>query len=274
MGKNMKKLILFVFVICITISSCKNSGDNEKVNIIRMKDQQTQPETAEKVDPEKVVAKVNGVEILQKDLRNKTLDQVIGNEILYIEAKNRGIVDKIQHKLPEGKRIIAINAMRTLFMSNNFKKTEPTQEEIENEYKKMADRFTYVSLYMVEITGSEKDAIKVKKEFDKITKPENFESLEKKFADQKVRVVVNQTSSAKYSEFADYIKPEEGSRSDLIEIGKSRYSILAVKEVKEISVDRIRSQIRHRLISVQKTEQFRKYIDELKEKNNVEVEIL
>ncbi|MGH7885702.1 MAG: hypothetical protein ACRENO_08425 [Thermodesulfobacteriota bacterium] len=271
----MKKPIVFaVLLLTIVISSCKGSDKSEKVNIIRKQDKAEQNAAVEKIDPNKVVAKVNGKEILQKDLKRKTLDAVIADEILYIEAQNLGIDKKIDHKLPEGKKIIGINAMKTLFQSTYFKKTEPTQEEIENYYKEISDRYKYVGLVIINISGTEKEAIKVKKDVDKLKNPDKLESLEAKYADTKTRVVVNETSSTRFRDYSDYIKPEKGYISDLIENKKNKYEVLFVKDVSELGTDRLRSQIRHKIISIQKAESFKKYVEELKEKNKVNVEIL
>ena len=105
----MKKLIIFSLILSTFISGCDMFKDSEKVNIVK-KDSETEETTSANVDLNKVVAKVNDKEILQKDIMRKNLEDVIADEILFIEAEKMGIPDRVKHKLPEGRRIITLKA--------------------------------------------------------------------------------------------------------------------------------------------------------------------
>ncbi|NIP32115.1 MAG: hypothetical protein GTO02_22250 [Candidatus Dadabacteria bacterium] len=263
----MKNILLLLIFIPVFLVSCDNSGiqksESPEISVSQ--------ETAI-VDPDKLLAKVNDIEIRQENLRNRTLEDTIDDEILYIEANSRGITYDMESEDYYIKKHRTISNLRAEFLREIYKESKPTEEEILAYYESKPEKYTYLTILQIDVLGKEEVANKVRKEAKKLKSFKRLSKLQGKFKDEAKAVRVGVVGQKRLMAYRDVLAPSKGFVSNVISEDKFNHKIYVVTDVQKMEVSNFKNAIRHTLLSLQKYNQFKQWVEELKKTHNIKVE--
>src|SRR3990170_4452494 len=206
----MKKLFLLFALFILFPLGCERFAKKEEVKDASVTTDKT------------VIARVNGRPVYKEDLRNRPLETVIDNEILYEAGLKKGLDKKVANAVEEYEKRLIVSMLQRDIVSNLPKDDVVSEEEIMEYYKN--NKIRYALLGIKEITVEDKD---LAQEVHK--KALSGEDLDKIAADysKSGKNVKADTSRFNRKYNNRFTKLEVGSVSEIIEDGNT-FKILNV----------------------------------------------
>lgn len=220
-----------------------------------------------KTGDNKVVATVNGNPIYEKDLRgNKTLDDVIMNEIFYLEGLDRGLDKKFEKQVNNYKKRIITSSVRKQ-MINKISDPEVTEEEMKEYYENNKSKYTHLTVKQLSVED-EDTAKEIRK---KLLDGKTVDDITKEYQDGDTVVTVreNRLPTNLNNRFD---KMETGAVSEVVK-GKRGYDVMVITQVQSIPFQKAKPAIRHNVIGTKRGEAMQREADKIKEELGIEVEI-
>lgn len=229
---------------------------------------ETKTETdAKETGDDKVIAIVNGNPIYEKELRgNKTLDDLIMNEIFYLEGLDRGLDEKFEKQVNDYKKRIITSAVHKQ-MINKISDPEVTEEEMKEYYENNKSKYTHLTVKQLSV----EDEDSAKEIRTKLLDGKTAEDITEEYEDGDTAVTVRETRLP--TNLNDrFDKLESGSVSEVVK-GQRGYDVMVITQVQSIPFEKAKPAIRHNVIGTKRGEAMQREADKIKEKLGIEVEI-
>ncbi|MGB2691840.1 MAG: peptidylprolyl isomerase [Thermodesulfobacteriota bacterium] len=266
---------LFLLLIFIAFIGCNQSDSNnspEKQDTAEEQAQTTTTTNNTATDPEperegKIVARVNGSPIYEDDIKNRNLNFVITEEIIYQLGLQQGVDNEINKKVRNFERVLIINKAKESMMENMEPTKKISDEEIQRHYE--ANKYKYSHVRIHEITVPDVNlGLEVK---EKAEAGEELQTIATGYPDIEITVTdigYNRELAQKFE------KKEVGAISEVIQKPNGTFSVLKIVEIKEIPLKASRNSIKHGLESKRIAEMFEIKANRLAEENNITIEII
>lgn len=208
---------------------------------------------------------------------NRLKDELIKREVLYEEAKKKGLAksEDFKKRMEEFKKITLINML--LEQELKAVQQDVTEQEAREYYDKHKDEFikpTERRLSQIVVKNEDE----AKKVYEKIDKGEEFEKIAKELStDEKTKASGGDLGFFKKGQLNQQIENAVFSlRKGQVSMPltyKGEFYIFKVTDVKgtPVEFDQIKSQLIEQLKAKKQQDWFNSYIEELKKKHKVEV---
>lgn len=261
----MKRLFPFIVLFVLFTWGC---GKSEK-KTEEPKDLSPTNQTAQTNMPDRVVARINGRPIYEKDLDGRPLEYVITDEILYEEGLKRGLDKKLEPRIEQYKKSLIVNAIKNEISGKLPKDEEVSDKEIEDYYKENESRFTHMRVkeMIFDDKGLAEEA------HERAIKGEDFEKIASDLSTKSGKniPVKDLVFGVRYN---DIFKGKDvGSVSDVIQEG-NEFKVVKLVEMRKIPIFKARSSIKYLILAKKKNDALRDYAEKLSKEDNIKVEIL
>lgn len=261
----MKKLFPLLILIILFVWGCGKSEKKEEITQIK---ETPIKEAVQTNTQDRIVARVNGRPIYEKDLRGRFLKDVIDYEILYEAGLKQGLDKKVEKAVEDYKKRLIVNTLEKEFMDNLPKGGEVSNKEIEDYYKENESKYTL--LHLKEITLDDK---KLAEEIHKrALNGEDFEKIASDYSQSGRNINVRDLElNRKYNDL--FTGKAIGSVSDVIQEG-NRFKILKLVEVRRFPLDKVKESIKYIILAQRRAKAMHEFIDKIKNEDKIKVEIL
>jgi len=262
----MKRLLPFIVLIVLFAWGCGKSEKKEET--VQIKETPIK-EAVQTSALDRVVARVNGRPIYEKDLGGRPLEYVITDEILYEEGLKRGLDKKFEPRIEQYKKSLIVNAMKNEIADKLPKDEEVSDKEIEDYYKENESRFTHMRVK--QMIFEDKNLAEEARE--RAIKGEDFEKIASDLSAKSGKniPVKDLVFGVRYNEM--FKGKNIGSVSDVIQEG-DEFKVVKLVEVRRIPIFKARSSIQYLILAKKKNDALRDYTERLSKEENIKVEIL
>jgi PPIC-type PPIASE domain len=261
----MKRLFpLLALIILVSLGCGKSEKKTEKPKEVASSSQ-----TAQTNAPDRIIARVNGKPIYEKDLGGRPLEYLITDEILYQDGLKSGLDKKLEPRIEQFKKSLIVNAMKNEIVNKLPKDEEVSDKEIEDYYKANESRYTH--MHVKEMTLEDKSLAE-----EAHKRALSGEDLEKIASDLSAKSgksipVKDLVYGVRYNEIFRGKNP--GSVSDVIQEG-NEFKVVKLVEVRKIPLLRAGQSIKYLVLAKKKNDAMRDYAEKLSKEDNIKVEIL
>jgi len=268
----MKNILMAIIIPALLAISCQQGEKEETPNKqASQTETQTQNENSSKEDilPDKIiVAIVNGNSIYKDDLKGRSLQYAIDNEILYQEGLKRGLDKEFADQVRNYKRNVIINSIKQDLDSQLPPEKDISDIEIETYYNNNLKKYT--TLHVEQISFKNTD---IKEEVLKLAKDnQSLSSLVNPLNSKDNEIVFTDLGfSREYNKMFDKI--EVGEISELENKGEY-IKLLKIVEIRKIPLDKTREPIKYNLQAIKKHNAVHDYIQNIAKENGYKVDIL
>ncbi len=263
----MRSVLLMFVIFTILVLGCKLSEEDQKApGEGAVKGPGAQPDEGK--DKGKVVARVNRNPIHEKELGQRSVEYAIGDEILYDEALRQGLDKQYEYKVENYRMNLLIGLMKRDIYINKLKGYDVTQEEIMDYYNR--NEFKYRKLKLVLISALDE---KVAEEIHKrAINGEDLDKIAEEYKKKDISLTVKDLGFT--DDYNDNFKTlQVNAVSDIKKIADANL-IFKIIEVETEPSDKDRQLIKFAILNDLKAQALKDSIEQLKQKNNVEVEIV
>lgn len=262
----MKKLFPLLALIILVSLGCEKEEKRKETNPIK---ETPTKQTAQTNSPDRIVARVNGKPIYEKDLGGRPLEYVITDEILYQDGLKRGLDKKLEPRIEQFKKELIVKDMKSEIINKLPRNDEVSDKDIEDYYK--ANEGRYTQMRVKEITLEDKGLAE-----EAHKRAVSGEELEKIASDLSAKSgenipVKELVFGVRYNEI--FKGKDVGSVSDVIQEG-NEFKVVKLVEVRRIPLLRARSSIKYLVLAKKKNDAIRDYAEKLSKEDNIKVEIL
>jgi predicted CopG family antitoxin len=260
----MKKLFPLLALIILVSSGCGKSEKTEKPKEVTSTKQTAQTNT-----PGRIVARVNGKPIYEKDLGGRPLEYVIADEVIYQEGLKRGLDKKLEPQIEQYKRGLIVTTIKNEIISSLPKGGEVTDKEIEDYYNENESRFTH--LRVKEVILRDKNLAE-----EAHKRAMSGEDLEKIASDLSAKSgenipVKELVFGVRYNEL--FKGKSVGSVSDVIQEG-NEFKVIKLIEVIKIPLAKSSESIKYLVLAKRRDDAIREFANKVSKEDNIKVEIL
>ena len=261
-----KLYILLVFIVlvgCNQTDTNTQSTSNEQENV--QNDSNNTGTVPERTG--KVLARVNGSPIYEDDLKGKTLDAVITDEIIYQVGLKQGLDSEIQDKVNQYQRVLVVGREKDKMLENAPPTKDVSDEQIQQYYDMNKDRYTYFRIHEITFPNAN-IGIEIK---DKAEKGEDLQDIANSYPDQAVTVTdigFNRSMIQKFN------TKEVGSISEVIQKPNGTFSVLKIVDTKDIPLSTSKKSIRNSLEAKSQARFVDSQAKQAAKENNIEIEIV
>ena len=220
-------------------------------------------------DQNRIVAKVNGKPILQKDLKGRPTRDVVNHEIIYQEGLSQGLDQDpaITELIEEYKKGLVTRAMTNKIIEESGALTA-SEQEISALYKEKLD--TYTRLYVEQIiTGNKAVAVEYQQ---RAAAGESFEDVSKYFETKKIKLAVAQTKIPR-SLNKHFPEKKKGQLSPAIKDGPN-YKVMRVLKVRQISLRSVSKSLEAEIMTHKRPKVIADYANKTVQEKGMKVEIM
>ena len=220
-------------------------------------------------DQNRIVAKVNGKPILQKDLKGRPIRDVVNHEIIYQEGLSQGLDQDpaITELIEEYKKGLVTRAMTNKIIEESGAVTA-SEQEISALYKEKLD--TYTRLYVEQIiTGNKAVAVEYQQ---RAATGESFEDVSKYFETKKIKLAVAKTKIPR-SLNKHFPEKKKGQLSPAIKDGPN-YKVMRVLKVRQISLRSVSKSLEAEIMTHKRPKVIADYANKTVQEKGMKVEIM
>ncbi|MGH7889317.1 MAG: hypothetical protein ACRENF_02050 [Thermodesulfobacteriota bacterium] len=261
----MKRLFSLILFSILVFSACSQTEkkDEAKTESQSAAKQEAQSEQADKT----ILARVNGNPIYKEDLNGRRLGGAIRDEILYQEGVKQGLDKKFAKDFENYKKRLVVEAVKKDLLQN-IAKQEATDEEIEEQYKKNIDKYTFLSLTEIS-TGDKNTTEEIRK---KLVDGANPNQIAADYTKSGAKVSpANFGFMKKYNDIFE--KKEAGQVSKVIE-EDGLFKVFVITNVRSIPLLKAKKSLQYNVMAKKRGKIIHDLIEKMKKENNITVEIV
>jgi len=268
----MKNIMIAIIIPILLTISCQQGEIEESENQqASQTETQTQNENSSKEDilPDKIIlAIVNGSPIYKDDLKGRSLQYAIDNEILYQEGLKRGLDKEFADQVRNYKRNVIINSIKQDLDSQLPPEKDISDIEIETYYNNNLKKYTTLHVEQISFKNADikEEVLKLAMEnqsLSSLVNPLNSKDDEIVFTD----LGFNRKHNKKFD------KIEVGEISELENKG-GYIKLLKIVEIRKLTLDKVREPIKYNLQAIKKKNAVHKNIQNIAKENGYKVDIL
>lgn len=267
----MNKILLLLVITILFSYGCNQTDNNQEQpqsgeETSQNNDSGTQIERQKPESDSKVVARVNGVPIYEDEIKNKDINTLVTEEILYQEGLRRGLDKKYHDKVMDYQKSLIVKDIESGILKDLPPEKPVYNQDIQDYYEKHKDNYTRAKIKEINFKDKEQG-----EEIEKMAaEGMNLEDIADKLgSDVTVNDLgYNRTMARRFE------TKEEGSVTEVIEKRDGTYSILKIVEVSEIPLDYAGRAIRARLETKGHVHAINESARKIAEENNMKIEIL
>jgi len=269
-------MIISLSLISFTFFGCKNSErefpetkeDKSSQTTELQKVEETSKSSQDKDDGKKLLARVNGTPIYEEDLRGRSLEYVIQNEILYDEALRRGFDKRYDNIINDYIQITLTTALKNELYNTMSKNV--AEHEINDYYNANLDKYTNTYVYEVS-TKDEELANDLHKRLIEGDDPNNI--VAEFSGNGKEEQVILKEFYLRIQNNDYFEKLEPGELSNVIK-GRNYYLIYKIIHTKVKPLQQVSSPIKYKVNTERKAKLIEEFAEKIKGEQGIEVEIL
>lgn len=227
---------------------------------------ESEDSAAADADGKTVVATVNGNPVYKRDLRAKSLDDVIENEIFYQAGLEMGYDKRFADQINDYKKRIISSAVRKEKL-NKLTDSKVTDEDMKAYYKENEGKYMHLVVEQISVKD-EKVAEEIR---EKALGGEEFKDIAKDYTDKKVDVRVKEFRLPTHYNHI-FKEKKIGSLSET-QKGVQGFELFRITEIQRIPFEKAKPALRHNVLSQRKAEAMSQYAQELSEKYGIEIDI-
>lgn len=220
-------------------------------------------------DQNKIVAKVNGKPILQKDLKGRPVRDVVNHEIIYQEGLSQGLDQDpaITELIEEYKKGLVTRAMTNKIIEESGALTA-SEQEISALYNEKIDNYTRLYVEQI-ITGSKAIAEEYQQ---RAAAGESFEDVSKYFETKKIKLAVAQTKIPR-SLNKHFPNKKKGQVSPAVKDGPN-YKVMRVLKVQQIPLRSVSKSLEAEIMAHKRPKVIAEYANKTVQEKGIKVEIM
>ncbi len=262
----MKRLFPFLALVILVSLGCEKQEKKEETTPTK---ETPAKQAAQTSTPGRIVARVNGKPIYEKDLGGRPLEYVIADEVIYQEGLKRGLDKKLEPQIEQYKRGLIVTTIKNEIISSLPKGGEVTDKEIEDYYNENESRFTH--LRVKEIILKDKNLAE-----EAHKRAMSGEDLEKIASDLSAKSgenipVKELVFGVRYNEL--FKGKSVGSVSDVIQEG-NEFKVIKLIEVIKIPLAKSSESIKYLVLAKRRDDAIREFANKVSKEDNIKVEIL
>jgi hypothetical protein len=262
----MKRLFPFLALVILVSLGCEKQEKKEATTPTK---ETPAKQAAQTNAPDRIVARVNGKPIYEKDLGGRPLEYVIADEVIYQEGLKRGLDKKLEPQIEQYKRGLIVTTIKNEIISSLPKGGEVTDKEIEDYYNENESRFTH--LRVKEIILKDKNLAE-----EAHKRAMGGEDLEKIASDLSAKSgenipVKELVFGVRYNEL--FKGKSVGSVSDVIQEG-NEFKVIKLIEVIKIPLAKSSESIKYLVLAKRRDDAIREFAIKVSKEDNIKVEIL
>lgn len=261
----MKRLFGLVLFSALVFSACSQTEKKEEA---RTEGQAASKQEAQSEQEGKtLLARVNGNPIYKEDLNGKSLKGAIRDEILYQEGLKQGLDKKFEKDVENYKRRIVVEAVKNDLLQN-IAKQEVTDEEIEEQYNRNLDKYTFLSLTEVS-AGDKNTAEEIRK---KLIEGADVNQIASEYAKSGIKISpANFGFVKKYNNL--FQKKEPGQISKVVE-ENGQFKVFTIMDVRSIPFVKAQKSLQYNVMARKRGRIIDDLVEKIKKDNNITVEII
>jgi len=261
----MKRLFSLILFSILVFSACSQTEKKEetKTEGQAASKQEAQVEQSDKT----LLARVNGNPIYEEDLKGRRLGGAIRDEILYQEGLKRGYDKKFKNDFENYEKRLVVEAVKKDLL-DNIAEQEASDQEIEEQYNKDLDKFTFLSL--TEISTADKNTTEEIRK--KLVEGANPNQIAADYTKSGTKVSpANFGFVKKYNDIFE--KKEVGQVSKIVE-EDGQFKVFVITNVRSIPLLKAKKSLQYHVMAKKRGKMIHDLVEKMKKDNNITVEIV
>jgi predicted CopG family antitoxin len=262
----MKRLFPLLALIILVSLGCEKREKKEETTPTK---EAPTKQTAQTNTPDRIVARVNGKPIYEKDLGGKPLENIVADEVIYEEGLKRGLDKKLESQIEEYKRGLIVSTLKSEIINSLPKGGEVTDKEIEDYYKENESKFTHMRVKQMTF----EDKSLAEEAHKRAMSGEDFEKIASDLSAKSGGniPVKDLVFGVRYNEL--FKGKDVGSVSDVIQEG-NEFKVIKLVEVIKIPLAKSSESIKYLVLAKRREDAIREFANKVSKEDNIKVEIL
>lgn len=265
----MKRLFSLILFSALVFSACSQTEKKEEAK----QGTQSEAQSGAKQEPQveqsdkTLLARVNGNPIYKEDLNGRRLKGAIRDEILYQEGLKQGLDKKFEKDFENYKKRFIVESVKKDLLQN-IAKQEASDEEIEEQYNKNIDKYTFLSLTEIS-TADKSTAEEIRK---KLIDGVDANQIASEYVKSGIKVSpANFGFVKKYNDLFE--KKETGQVSKVVEEG-DQFKVFVITNVRSIPLLKAKKSLQYNVMAQKRGKIIHDMVEKMKTENNITVEIV